>query len=147
MVKPLLLIAWPVETQTLCSHLRPSLQVRAHGTGGNLGLPLPCARGKHMNSVTKAVSLLHLINTKFTSKRERKKIIRNLLSRGGEECKQCDSQPKAQEIISNVNKQVSGAEVHSQSDFIKLSPHSSLLPCSAASLRSHVSLFCAHRFP
>lgn len=33
---------------------------------------------------------------------------------------QRESQPKAQEIISNVNKQkVSGAEVHSQSDFIK----------------------------
>lgn len=59
-----------------------------------------------------------------------------------------ESPPKAQETIPNENKQrASGAEVHSQSDFIKLSTHSSLLPHSAASLRSHVSLFCAHHFP
>lgn len=55
---------------------------------------------------------------------------------------------QAQDIISSVNKQkVSGAEVQSQSDFIKAFSSLQPSPLSAASLRSHVSLFCAHRFP
>lgn len=59
--------------QILCPHLRSSLQVKAHGTGGDLGLSLPHARDKYMSSVTRTVNLLHLINTKFTLKREKKK--------------------------------------------------------------------------
>lgn len=69
-----LMIAWPVELQIPRPRLRPSLQVRAPGTGGNVGLSLPHAKDKYMSSITRAVNLLHLINTKFTLKREKKKL-------------------------------------------------------------------------
>lgn len=128
------------------------LQVRAHRTRGNLGLSMPHAGDKCMSSITRAVSLLHLINTTFTLKLEEKEKKKekkmHLIYYIEDKCKQHEFQPKVQQIISNTNKQkVSGVEVHSQSDFIKAFSPLHPSPLSAASLRSHVSLFSAHRFP